>query len=354
MSIPTLPGITARTITTDRITTRVLFSGPDDGIPVLFLHGNVSSATWWEETMAALPARFCGIAPDQRGFGEAEFEKKIDATRGMGDLADDAIALLDHLAVDKCHVVGNSLGGNVVWQLLGEHPQRFLTATQAAPGSPYGFGSTKGVEGTPTWSDFAGSGGGLSNPELLKRLAEGDRSMDSQFSPLAALRSILVKPPFIAPREEELLSAMLAVHLGEKDNPGGFEPSPNWPHVAPGKWGAANALSPKYLVDVVDKLIVAEPKVSVLWVRGDSDLAVSNTALSDPGFLGMQDLLPGWPGLDIYPPQPMIDQTRAVLEQYVATGGSFSEVVLEDTGHIPFIEKPNEFNYYFHLHLQQS
>ncbi len=142
MSIPTLPGITARTITTDRITTRVLFSGPDDGIPVLFLHGNVSSATWWEELMAALPAGpsigpghgFRGIAPDQRGFGEAEFEKKIDATRGMGDLADDAIALLDHLGVDKCHVVGNSLGGNVVWQLLGEHPRRFLTATQAAPG----------------------------------------------------------------------------------------------------------------------------------------------------------------------------------------------------------------------------
>jgi len=353
MSIPTLPGITAKTITTDRITTRVLFSGPDSGAPILFLHGNVSSATWWEETMLALPDGFRGIAPDQRGFGEAEFEKKIDATRGMGDLADDAIALLDHLDIDSCHVVGNSLGGNVVWQLLGEHGQRFLTATQAAPGSPYGFGSTKGMEGTATWSDFAGSGGGLSNPELLKRLAEGDRSLDSQFSPLAALRSVLVKPPFIASREEDLLSAMLAVHLGVQDNPGGFEPTPNWPHVAPGKWGAANALSPKYLGGVVEKLLRAESKVSVLWVRGDSDLAVSNTALSDPGFLGMQGLLPGWPGAEIYPPQPMIDQTRAVLDRYAVAGGSYNEVVLEDTGHIPFIEKPDEFNHPFHQHLQR-
>ena len=43
MSVPTIDGVTAQTITTDRLTTRVLTSGPDDGIPVLFLHGNVSS-----------------------------------------------------------------------------------------------------------------------------------------------------------------------------------------------------------------------------------------------------------------------------------------------------------------------
>ena len=107
MKVPTMEGITAKTITTPRLTTRILFSGPDDGIPVLFLHGNVSSATWWEETMVALPAGYRGIAPDQRGFGEAELEKKIDAVNGMGDLADDAVALLDQLGIEKAHIVGN-------------------------------------------------------------------------------------------------------------------------------------------------------------------------------------------------------------------------------------------------------
>ena len=71
MSVPTIEGITATTITTDRLRTRVLFSGPDTGIPVLFLHGNHSSATWWEETMVALPDGYRGIAPDLRGFGGA-------------------------------------------------------------------------------------------------------------------------------------------------------------------------------------------------------------------------------------------------------------------------------------------
>ena len=36
------------------------------------------------------------------------------------------------------------------------------------------------------------------------------------------------------------------MHIGPEDNPGGMEKSPNWPFVAPGVWGPANALSPKY------------------------------------------------------------------------------------------------------------
>ena len=149
MSVPTLPGVTPKMITTDRLTTRVLFTGPDGGVPVLFLHGNASSATWWEENMLALPPPsagsgrgYRGIALDQRGFGDADPAKKVDATRGPGDWADDAVALLDHLGLDKAHVVGCSLGGCVVWYLLREYPQRLLTASLVDAGSPFGFGGT--------------------------------------------------------------------------------------------------------------------------------------------------------------------------------------------------------------------
>jgi pimeloyl-ACP methyl ester carboxylesterase len=328
-----------------------LFSGADDGIPVLFLHGNVSSATWWEETMVALPTGYRGIAPDQRGFGDAELEKKIDATNGMGDLADDAIALLDHLGIDKAHIVGNSLGGMVVWRMMADYPNRFLTATLVDTGSPYGFGATKDVDGTPCYPDFAGSGGGLTNPELAKRIKEGDRSLDSQFSPRSAIRMLLVKPPFIPAREDELVDSLNSTHIGEQDVPGDAEKSPNWPFVAPGKWGATNATSPKYAVSV-DKIFASEPKTKVLWMRGANDLVVSESAASDPGFLGKMGLIPGWPGEEVFPPQPMIGQTRAVLEKYAAAGGSYKEVVIEDAGHLPFIEKPEEFNRAFHAHIK--
>jgi len=351
MSIPTMEGITAKTITTDRITTRVLFSGADDGVPVLFLHGNVSSATWWEETMVALPSGYQGIAPDQRGFGDAEMEKKIDATNGMGDLADDAIALLDHLGIDKAHIVGNSLGGMVVWRMMIDYPERFLTTTLVDTGSPYGFGATKDVDGTPCFPDFAGSGGGLSNPELIQRIKDGDRSIDSQFSPRSAIRMLLVKPPFISAREDELVDSLNSTHIGEQDVPGDAEKSPNWPFMAPGKWGATNATSPKYAVSV-EKIIASEPKSKVLWIRGKDDMVVSDSAASDPGFLGMMGLIPGWPGEEVFPPQPMVGQTRSVLEKYAASGGGYEEVVINDAGHIPFIEKPEEFNRAFHAHIK--
>lgn len=350
MSIPTLPDITAETVTTPRLRTRVLFSGPKDSRPVLFLHGNSSSATWWEEAMVMLPKAFRGIAPDQRGFGEADPNKKIDATRGVGDLADDVIALLDHLRLDRVDIVGSSLGGNVVWRLIMDHPERLRRIVQVAPGSPYGFGGTKDVDGTPCYDDFAGSGGGLVNDLVVQSVVNRDTDLDNPFGMRAGLRRLVYKPPFVPLREMELLEATFDMHVGEKDWPGDKTASPNWPFIAPGKWGSANALSPRY-ADSPERLYVAETKRPVLWLRGSHDLAVSDQAASDPGTLGAAGLIPGWPGMEVYPPQPMLAQTRDVLERYAAAGGRFQEVVI-DAGHAPYLDNLEEFNRHVHAFLQ--
>jgi hypothetical protein len=228
---------------------------------------------------------------------------------------------------------------------------RFLTVTLADPGSPFGFGATRDVKGTPTNPDFAGSGGGLTNPELIRLMKQREMSAENQFSPRSALRTLLVKPPFIPDREDELVMAMLTTHLGKQAIPGDATQSIHWPHMAPGVWGATNATSPKYAGDI-DQIINCNPKPKILWVRGSHDLVVSDTAAADPGFLGKMGLLPGWPGDDDYPPQPMVGQTRAVLERYAAEGGSYKEVVINDAGHIPFIEKPAQFNLAFHAHIK--
>jgi pimeloyl-ACP methyl ester carboxylesterase len=351
MSIPTLPGITPKMVTSSRLTTRVLFSGRDSGVPVLFLHGNASSATYWEELMVALPAVYRGIAPDQRGYGDADRNVKIDATRGMGDLADDAIALLDHLDIEKAHVIGHSMGGSVIWQLLIDYSERFLSVTLACPGSPYGFGGTKDVNGTLCYADGAGSGGGIVNPAFTQAMADGDRSSDNpQASPRVVMNSFYWKPPFIPAREEELLSSLLSEHVGAQEYPGDSVPSANWPNLAPGKFGPANALAPIYTGDV-SRLYQIASKPSILWVRGSHDQIVSDTSLFDMGTLGAYGAVPGWPGADVFPSQPMVSQTRAVLDQYQAVGGTYREVVMEDTGHSPYIEKPDEFNSLFHVHL---
>jgi pimeloyl-ACP methyl ester carboxylesterase len=330
-------------VDTPRLKTHVLSSGPEDGVPVLFLHGNASSATYWEEIMLKLPPGFRGLAPDLRGYGDTE-DKLIDATRGMSDWVDDLRALLDALKIEKTHVAGHSMGGTIVFGLIAAMPDRILSGTVVNPGSMYGFGGSKGLDGEPCYDDFAGSGGGVVNPDFPKLIAAGDRSSDNpQASPRVVMNSFYWKPPFIPAREEDLLASLLTEKIGEQKYPGDFVPSTNWPNVAPGNFGPINALSPKYVGDSATKLLAAAPKPHILWVRGDSDMIVSDNSFFDLGTLGKLGYVPGWPGEEVYPPQPMVGQTRHILEQYQERGGSFEEVVIANTGHTPYVEKPDEF-----------
>ena len=342
-TVPTLPGIESKMVATPRIKMHVLFSGPADGTPVLFIHGNASSATYWEEIMLKLPSGLRGVAPDLRGYGDTE-DKLIDATRGAGDFVDDVLALMDTLSIDRTHLIGHSMGGTLVFNLIAAAPDRVLSGTVVNPGSPYGFGGSKGLDGKPNYDDFAGSGGGVVNPEFPKLMAAGDRSTDNpQASPRVVMNSFYWKPPFKPAREEDLLTSLMTEKVGPDKYPGDFVPSANWPNVAPGKFGPINAISPRYIGDSVQRFIDADPKPYILWIRGDSDQIVSDNSFFDLGTLGKLGFVPGWPGEEVYPPQPMVGQTRQVLDQYKAKGGSYEEVVMADTAHSPFIEKPEEF-----------
>ncbi|MDX1415287.1 MAG: alpha/beta hydrolase [Candidatus Promineifilaceae bacterium] len=354
MSVQTLLDIKTEPVTTRRLSTRVLFSGDEEGTPVLFIHGNITSATWWEEIMIDLPPQYRGVAADQRGFGEADISKKVDATRGLAQLADDNLALLDQLGYEKAHIVGNSLGGSILWWMLVAAPSRFLSATVVAPGSPFGFGGTKDLAGTPCFDDFAGSGAGLSkNPEVVRLVREGYRGIENMMGLRFALRTMVYKPPFVPEREEDLLSAALSIHVGDQDWPGDVEPSVNWPYFAPGRYGIVNALSSKYAFEI-EELLRIDPKPDILWIRGSDDKAVADNAASDPANLGALGFLPDYPGAEVYPPQPMIGQTRAVLDQYESRSGSYQEIIMEDTAHVPFIEKREEFNRLLHQHLRKN
>lgn len=339
-TIPTLPGITSQMVPTARLQTHVLFSGDAGDAPVVFVHGNASSAIFWEESMLALPPHYYAIAPDLRGYGDSE-DLLVDATRGARDWSEDLKALSDTLGDRPAHLIGWSLGAGPVLQFALDYPGLVSSITLVAPVSPYGFGGTKGADGAPCYDDFAGSGGGSVNPEFVRRMQIGDRSADDANSPRNVINTFYYKPPFRAEREEAYLDSLLLEKTGADKYPGDFTPSANWPNVAPGVLGPINATSPKYfnLSGIVDM----PRKPPILWVHGDSDQIVADSSMFDFGTLGQFGWVPGWPGEDVFPPQPMIAQTRAVLERYQANGGAYREVVIADAGHSPHIEKPAEF-----------
>jgi pimeloyl-ACP methyl ester carboxylesterase len=91
-----------------------------DGPAVLLLHPFPFDRRVWDATRAALPG-LRTIAIDARGFGESALGEPGFT---IDDLADDAIALLDHLGVISAAIVGCSMGGYVALSLMARHPAR--------------------------------------------------------------------------------------------------------------------------------------------------------------------------------------------------------------------------------------
>ena len=345
-SVELLPGITQHRVRTDRLEMAYLVAGAGE-TPVVLVHGNCSSSHFFQDFMLALAAQghYTLYAPDMRGYGDSE-TLPVDGTRGVRDYSDDLDSLLHKLGLLAIHLLGWSLGGNIVMQYAIDHPTNLRSLTLQATGSPFGFGGTKDADGTPTWPDYAGSGGGIINAEFARRIAEGDRG-NERSSPRAVMNSFYFKPPFrVAPeREEMLLSALLTTKVTDGNYSSDMRPSTNWPLVAPGTLGVNNALSPKYLNQA--ELATIQPRPPVLWVHGADDQIVSDTSLFDMGFLGQIGAIPGWPGAEVYPPQPMKAQIRTVLARYRANGGEVREEVFQECGHSPHIEKQEQMEQLF-------
>jgi len=338
---------------TKRLHQHLHIAGAADMPALLMIHGNASSSVFWKEIGQQLSANFFCIAPDLRGYGDTE-DLLIDATLGFGDFVADILALLDHYGIKQCHIMGHSLGGGIIWPLLAAAPERFLSAILVNPASPYGFGGTKDVNGTPCFPDFAGSGGGIVNPEFARLIAAKDRSSENpQASPRVVMNSFYWKPPFVPHWEDELLESVLSEKIGPERYPGDYSPSENYPFVKPGNWGPINATSPKYLGDSVQEFISKTTHIPVLWMRGSDDLIVSDNSLFDFGTLGKLGYVPNYPGEAVYPSQPMLAQTRHVLEQRALKGGKYVEIVMADTGHSPFIEQPELFLAHLNDFLKQ-
>ena len=333
-----LDGIKSQFVDTGRLRTHYLSAGRPEKPAIIFLHGNACSSTIWEEMMLAFSDNFYCLAPDLRGYGLTDRSAKINALRGAMDWVDDLESFIRQMEILPINLIGHSLGGWICWSAIPQLKELIKSVVLIAPGPPFGFGGVQDRDGKPNNPDFAGSGAGVVNKEFAKNLEKGLKDAENpMFSPRAVMNRLFWKEDFTAEREEAILQSMLQMHYGREQYPGDYTDSKFWPFVAPGKFGPVNALSPKYNRDVVSELSRSVYKPPLLWLHGEDDQIISNQSLSDPGYQGKIGYRDEWPGEEVYPPQPMIDQIRFALEKY---GGVVESEVITGVGHSPFIESP--------------
>lgn len=112
-------------------------SGPDDGYPVFTLApgGMRSRIDWWSNApwrpLERLDDTYRLIAMDQRNAGRSS--APIRAEDSWATYTADQIALLDHLGIGECHVLGMCIGGPLIAGLLTAHQGRFRSAVMLQP-----------------------------------------------------------------------------------------------------------------------------------------------------------------------------------------------------------------------------
>ena len=156
---------------------------------------------------------------------------------------------------------------------------------------------------------------------------------------------------FRADLEETFVDSMLSTVVGDDNYPGDSAASDHWPGFAAGSRGVLNTMAPQY--HDVSGIVDVAVKPPVLWVHGSKDAIVADHSMFDLAQLGSLGAVPGWPGSDVAPPQPMVAQTRAVLDRYAAAGGRYVEVLL-DCGHSPHVERAADFQSALAAHLASA
>jgi pimeloyl-ACP methyl ester carboxylesterase len=123
---------------------RYIESGSESGRVLLLLHAFPLSADQWLPQVHRVPPGWRFIAPDLRGFRGtgAAFEDPGLAGLSIDDYADDVVALLAHLEIDRAVLGGVSMGGYVAFGVLRRAPGRvaglLLSNTRATPDSDEG------------------------------------------------------------------------------------------------------------------------------------------------------------------------------------------------------------------------
>lgn len=113
---------------------QIYYEARGRGPAVVLVHGGFGDHRMWDDQFTALSRDFRVVRYDHRGFGRSP------APSGPYSPASDLVRLLDHLGIERAHLVGNSVGGASVLDFALLHPartDRLVVVSSGANGYPY-------------------------------------------------------------------------------------------------------------------------------------------------------------------------------------------------------------------------
>ncbi|WP_413991991.1 alpha/beta fold hydrolase [Labrys okinawensis] len=120
------------------------------GPPVVMLHGGLGNSDYWGLQVKALAPHHQVILVDSRGHGRSTRDTR---PYGYDLMADDVVALLDHLKIQRADIVGWSDGGILGLDIAIRHPDR-INKIFAFAANTVTSGVKDGVEKNPTFAAY--------------------------------------------------------------------------------------------------------------------------------------------------------------------------------------------------------
>jgi 3-oxoadipate enol-lactonase len=111
---------------------------------ILMLHGNAESGLAWYAWVPKLARQYRVVRPDMRGFGESTAMPR-DYPWSLDRLVEDFRLLMDHLDVERFHLVGAKIGGTIARAFAARRPERVITLTVVGTPPPLRAGAAERV-----------------------------------------------------------------------------------------------------------------------------------------------------------------------------------------------------------------
>ena len=185
-------------LTAEGVTLRYKELGAGDA--VVLIHGYTASLESLTPLADSLAPTHRVIALDVRGFGKSS--KFAEASRFGQHLVDDVVRLMDHLKVDRAHLIGHSMGALIAANVAARYPARVSSAALVA--GPFYADKATFTKEAARWTADLESGKGLTNflqwlfPKMAPAMAAGMSEQAVKGNDLPSLIAVMRSLPELA------------------------------------------------------------------------------------------------------------------------------------------------------------